>query len=1055
MTEKFTVVLDAGHGGTTLVEGSTPNNVVSPNGLFEKDLTLKIAKAVSSKLPAGNFKTILTRTDDRNLSLSERAKKSREHGADAFISIHFNGNKKPDYDGTEVFVSESSDEKDLALANELLKNVANAATIRKRGIQTVDFTVLKGKYRIAKTAACLIEMAYLTNPQQSKKLLSEKYLDELAAAVAKSVVNYSKQAAYSQSFAEQNNQEKLVAEVVKEHEEKFKFAVELPKISKETDVITFEIPNGLKMSYWEVEVLATSTGAGYKVIKFPPPKSEGKQSIHIEWNHLPYGKINYKFKAYASPDGIATPKKIYFNSSRWLEKSKDQITQGVPLSLAVKGEKAKQIYRAIQKHQAKQTDKAQQSSYEDYSTAMEPITITVVVLVGLVIFGILVVLGMLTLGAIIKMALDKGYNVKDTKYKAGVGEGATRQDHEIAFNITKPENQTRSSAKSFTFGLDDDLDSQHFESLNSTSLTASPKFDIKESVGKTGANKEVDVLTVKNRLIELGFNWLKADSKVNSLTITTIKLFQSIIKGSNSVVGDGLISVGKTTHLWLQAGNAPRWQTMSAGSTAEGYVNYELTDTKDTHDFGTDWLDETIKKAAEYYRDNYLKDNPKAALLTVNDVSLEHGGDTPDHSGHECGLACDLQLPRTDGTSGNITYNDTKLYDQNAARGILQALDAQSNVSTIYFNDSVLIKEKLCRSAKGHDNHIHFEILPPAIGATETVESKSQSLFAYSADAESTPLPTDCNSLKVKKLFLDYTGQKSNGKQIKFGLVWNNQPKECEAIDVVVHFHGWNTEKKISSFDEFKKYVNNINNIQTKEDYIKNEKDFFKYAVNISGLDLSSRNKTTIGIIPFGFASQKPDLRISYSFDYLTNNTSALQKFIDFVLNEFAKCHNLKKLNQNRLILTAHSGGGSPVSLILPNLGNKVDEVHIFDAIYGKNQADAMADWAKKKVATNSGALRAVYEGTPDTETISKNWGKIPTALSGFYKVEKTACNHSHIPKKFGPLLLEKADAALNVDQCDPKQNPKTPTTKQESLAFYDENEVDYFADREANFRDF
>jgi N-acetylmuramoyl-L-alanine amidase len=47
MPDPFTVVLDPGHGGRTLAERSTPNNAVGPNGLLEKDLTLKIARSAA------------------------------------------------------------------------------------------------------------------------------------------------------------------------------------------------------------------------------------------------------------------------------------------------------------------------------------------------------------------------------------------------------------------------------------------------------------------------------------------------------------------------------------------------------------------------------------------------------------------------------------------------------------------------------------------------------------------------------------------------------------------------------------------------------------------------------------------------------------------------------------------------------------------------------------------------------------------------------------------------------------------------------------------------
>ena len=1044
MAKLFKIVLDAGHGGKTLVEGSSPNNAVAPNGLLEKDLTLKIARLVKEKLSSNQFQTFLTRDKDENLSLKQRAGKSREVGADAFISIHFNAGRKTNFDGTEVFISESSDEKDYLLADQLLKNVANAASTGKRGIREVDFTVLKGKYHVAKTAACLVEMAYLTNPNQAKNLGSPAYLDKLASAVTQSIVNYTRQVSYAQSFAEEIQIEKAVAEFTREHSDPKNFPIDLPEFGGGTDKFSVEIPNGLKLSRWEVEVLESSTGAGYKVVKYPNPKSEGKQEIHIEWNHLPYGKIHYKLKIYASPDGSGTPEKIYFDSSGWMDKSKDQILQGIPFQLAVKGEKAKKIYEALRK---KQGENAQQTSYENYSDAMEPITITVVVLVGIIVFAVLVALGFVTLAAIIKMALDKGYNVKDTKFKAGIGEGQLRQDHELAFNITKPE-----GAKSESFGLDHEFNSEHFESLNSYSLGGTPKFDIKESVGSGGANKETDVLAVKKRLIELGFTWLKMDSAVDSSTIKTIKLFQSIIQGSNSIVGDGKISVGKNTHRWLQAKNAPRWQTMSAGSSAEGYVNYELTDTNDTHDYGTNWIDQAIKSVAIHYRDNYLKSNPSAAILTVNDVSLERGGDTKDHSGHEAGLACDLQLPRTDGKAGFIDYTN-KLYDQNAARGILQALKAQPNVSAIYFNDSKLIGEKLCRFSKDHHHHIHFEILPPAIGEVEIEETKSQA-FDLACSSSDAILPAE--KFSVFNQMLKYTEENHGRNTPNVYLKWNCVPKNIKEIDIVVQFHGFN---------------------------IPDEKTINRTA-SLSGLDLSKRARPTLCIMPL--AKSEPEYFVKGEKRYRKDrhvfpffaDKNFLQNLIDFSLKEFARQNNLPENSfaKKRLILTAHSGGGAAINKVLANKADNIDEVHLFDATYFGSQA--IVDWVNGNKDKPNSALRIIYlpmsyNGEKnacyqsDTSAFAAEIKKTLDSLSKpnpRYRVERTRIKHNEIPNAFGFQLLEDAgidlddsNAANNIHPCWEKHKDKfanqISTTK--SFAFYDESENDSFADRETIFRKF
>jgi hypothetical protein len=236
------------------------------------------------------------------------------------------------------------------------------------------------------------------------------------------------------------------------------------------------------------------------------------------------------------------------------------------------------------------------------------------------------------------------------------------------------------------------------------------------SVGLNGVNNPEDVIAVKARLIELGFDWLVPDRAMGPLTIQAIKLFQAIKNGFNRVSdprNDGRIDPNGESHKWLDASNAPRWQLMPAGSRAEGFVNDNLKDLSDQHDFGTSWLAQTLGGAGATYRDKYLSEHALAALLTVNDVSLPRGGDTPMHATHESGLACDLRLPRKDGKVGGITVAEAA-YDRDAMRAMLRALMAQKLASRVLLSDHVLVAEGLCRAAAGHHNHAHFEIKPPA-----------------------------------------------------------------------------------------------------------------------------------------------------------------------------------------------------------------------------------------------------------------------------------------------------------------------------------------------------
>ncbi|NJL88306.1 MAG: hypothetical protein HC886_23865 [Leptolyngbyaceae cyanobacterium SM1_1_3] len=218
-------------------------------------------------------------------------------------------------------------------------------------------------------------------------------------------------------------------------------------------------------------------------------------------------------------------------------------------------------------------------------------------------------------------------------------------------------------------------------------------------------------MQVKERFAELGFVFFRPGIYVDSGLLQVIQLFQSVIAGRTTVVGDGRIDVGQRTHQFMQAANAPKWMLMPIKGS--GFINFERVDLNDQHDYGTSWLVDVIIAAGESYERNYRQGQQSISLIPVNDVSYPSGGYTPDHSGHQCGNACDLSIPRTDGSYGTTWQSNS--YDRSATRAIIQALRAQSLVTRVFFNDPQLINEGLSQYVRGHDNHIHFEIGVPNI----------------------------------------------------------------------------------------------------------------------------------------------------------------------------------------------------------------------------------------------------------------------------------------------------------------------------------------------------
>jgi len=176
-----TVVVDPGHGGTTTIGGSSPNNATGPTGLLEKNLTLDVSMRVAAK--AVDLKVVLTRSTDTNLGLADRAGVAKSTKADAFVSVHFNGWPSQDVQGTETYLHEKGSKASLALAKAVQANVLGATGLSDRGVKRAAFAVLNPDYHDAATAACLVEISFLTQASEETRLKDPTYLDALAESI--------------------------------------------------------------------------------------------------------------------------------------------------------------------------------------------------------------------------------------------------------------------------------------------------------------------------------------------------------------------------------------------------------------------------------------------------------------------------------------------------------------------------------------------------------------------------------------------------------------------------------------------------------------------------------------------------------------------------------------------------------------------------------------------------------------------------------------------------------------------------------------------------------
>ncbi|CAN7462692.1 N-acetylmuramoyl-L-alanine amidase family protein [Paraburkholderia hospita] len=186
---KAVVVVDAGHGGSVAVGGSSANNARGYNGLLEKDLTLDVASALKDEL-GGQCDVRLTRNADVNLSLADRAQVARDANADLFISIHFNGSPDATVDGTEAWVSRDGHAGRSTLAQSIANRVVYFAGTRNRGVKQMNFGVLMPERHAPNTAACLVELVFLSNHAEGDRLRDTAYKRGLASSIAEGVRDY-------------------------------------------------------------------------------------------------------------------------------------------------------------------------------------------------------------------------------------------------------------------------------------------------------------------------------------------------------------------------------------------------------------------------------------------------------------------------------------------------------------------------------------------------------------------------------------------------------------------------------------------------------------------------------------------------------------------------------------------------------------------------------------------------------------------------------------------------------------------------------------------------
>ena len=177
-----TICIDPGHGGRD-------SGTVAADGTEEKALTLDIARRIRDGLVSKGAVVVMTREADQFVSVEQRAECCNGDGAGLFVSIHVNSFGTPDVRGFEVYYFAGHASAASSRAAEAIRRaLAAALDERDRGVRRAGYGVLAQ----TKCPAVLVEVGYMTNPDEPARLEDETYRQRLADAVVAGVVEFAK-----------------------------------------------------------------------------------------------------------------------------------------------------------------------------------------------------------------------------------------------------------------------------------------------------------------------------------------------------------------------------------------------------------------------------------------------------------------------------------------------------------------------------------------------------------------------------------------------------------------------------------------------------------------------------------------------------------------------------------------------------------------------------------------------------------------------------------------------------------------------------------------------
>ncbi|GAK13792.1 LOW QUALITY PROTEIN: germination-specific N-acetylmuramoyl-L-alanine amidase, cell wall hydrolase CwlD [Geomicrobium sp. JCM 19039] len=187
------IVIDPGHGG---VDGGSS----ASDGTQEKEIALAISLKLRDYLQASGALVLMTREDDSDLAgsdtkgiqiekqedLKNRLALINETNSDYYISLHLNAIHSPRWRGAQTFYNRTfEDSKNMAesVQSEMIRQLENTNRTA---------LAINGKYIVdqARIPGVLVEVGFLSNPNEAADLQSEEYQDKIAASIYQGMLRY-------------------------------------------------------------------------------------------------------------------------------------------------------------------------------------------------------------------------------------------------------------------------------------------------------------------------------------------------------------------------------------------------------------------------------------------------------------------------------------------------------------------------------------------------------------------------------------------------------------------------------------------------------------------------------------------------------------------------------------------------------------------------------------------------------------------------------------------------------------------------------------------------